>query len=802
MLRNNLKIAFRNFSKRRLYSFINVLGLSMAFVFCMLVFLYTQREFSRDTFHVNADNMYQVNTITFKANNVSLEKSVFDLSDNEDIERSAYFPAMLGPLMAERIPEIKQFMRYGFGSVKIDLGAKKITENAKYVDAGFFEMFSFQLVMGDASTALNRPDKVAISTAMAEKYFGNENPIGQYLHTDNEKTPDFEVSAVFEKPDNSAMVFDLVFNYEQNRFYISDKDNWRFFHTPLLVELNPGADMQAINAKLDELMLEKNEGTVKGNRDRHGISEDNPSVVYRLVPLKEVYFNTQGALDAKSRPVYSLMLIGVALTILIIACINYVSISIATASARSTEIGIRKTIGASRGQLRAQLFVEVLLLTSMAGLLSYTGTQLLLPVFNELTGVSIVLTSTELWQLAWFTIAFVAVISLLTNIYPSVFMTRFKIMQSLSGRSTSQINPRFIQALVVFQFVMCIFFLSLSTTMHRQFQYISDKDLGYNTEGIIVMKGISGLTEKLRAGLTESPYINAVSGAAGIFTRDTYSGSLYLNGVNYTPRVVFTDLDIVEATGVELISGRSFSADFGADLNGKSCLVNEFYYDVLKQDSAFKGNANGMEIVGVIKDFHFDNLLTEIGPIYFQVSSPGSHSELLVNYDVAHTEEVMTKIEEVWQNLVPDRDLNATTMNDLLYDQYKQQRKWNTIINFSAVVGVLIACIGLFGLSGVEASNRTKEIGIRKVLGANLSSILVIMNKKTLILISAAVLIAFPISYQVMKAWLDGFAYKISVNMDLFLISGGICLFIVLLTGSYHSIKTAHINPSKLLRDE
>lgn len=802
MLYNHLKIAFRNFSKRKLHSSINVLGLSLSFIFCMLVFLYTNQEFGRDQFHVNADRIYQVNRVTYNVNDANLETGMFDLSENEDITRSAYFPAMLGPTLKERIPEIKSFMRYGFGNIKVKVGAKLLSERVKHVDADFFKMFSFNLVSGDAETVLDRPDKIAISTALAEKYFGEENPIGKYLQTDDEKTSSFEVAGVFEKPANSAMVFDVLMSYEQNPYYISNKDSWRYFHTPLFVELNAGADMDAVNAKLDDFMEEKDGESLKWNRESKGISEENPSVQYRLVPIEDVYFNTQAALDAKSKPVYSFMLIAVALIILIIACINYVSISIATASARSTEIGIRKTIGASRGQLRSQLLVEILLLTSLAGLLSYTGTQLLLPFFNELTGVTIVPTALQFWQLALFTVGFVLLISLVTNIYPSVFMARFKIMQSLSGRTTNQINPRFIQGLVVFQFVMCIFFLSLSTTMHRQFQFVSDKDLGYNAEGIMVLKGVDDLSEKLRSSLTESPYIKSVSGVAGVFSANTYTSSLVIEGESYQPRAVFTDLDFVETSGVELVSGRGFSSEFGEDLNDKSSLVNEFYYNLLKKDSTFKEEAHGMNIVGVVKDFHFDNLLTEIGPIYFQVSKPSSHSELLINYDLAHTEEVMAKVTEVWAQIAPERTFNSSTMDDILYEQYKQQRKWNSIINISALLGVLIACIGLFGLTGIDAANRTKEIGIRKVLGANLKTILLILNKKTLILIVAAIFIAIPVSYYVMQAWLDNFAYKITIQGDIFLISGGLCLLVVFATGAYHSIRTAHINPSELLRDQ
>ncbi len=802
MLRNNLKIAVRNFSKRRLHSTINVLGLSMAFIFCMLVFLYARFEFGRDGFHANAANIYNVIAVEYQVDNAETESSWFDIEVGTDTQQSAYHPAMLGPELSDRIPEIERYSRYGFGSVDVRVNNRQFSENVKYVDPVFLDLFSFPVLEGSSTTALDRPDKIAISKSLAEKYFGEENPIGQVVNIDEKDNKVFEVGAVFEIPTRSSLSFDMLMRYEQNHYYQNQKDNWNYNHTPVFIELSPEADLNEVRAKMNLLYQEKYAKRITRERESRKLSEDSPVNEYDLVNLSDVYFNKAAPLDATSMPVYTFMLLGVALIILIIACINYVSISVATAASRTTEVGIRKTIGASRKQLKTQFYVEVLLLTSVAGLLSFTGTQVFLPWFNEMTGVEIVMHNTELLMLTGFSLGAVAVVSVIASIYPTLFMTRFDIMKSLNGRSTSQINPRFIQPLVVFQFVMCVFFISMSATMHKQFRFISEKDLGYDSESVLVMKGTSELTSKLRAALTSSPYINAVSGAAGIFSGGTFSSSFIQNDIMYQPRAVFTDVDFIKTMEIEMVSGRDFSREFGEDLNSKNCLINELYYNIVKDDSTYNGSVHGMKVVGVVKDFHFDELLKEIDPIYFQVSSDGAHSELFVNFDVSHTDEVVEHIKASWNEVAPTQELNYSFMDAILANQYKKQRRWNNIINASAISGILIACIGLFGLSGIEAANRTKEIGIRKVLGANIGAILMILNKKTLWLILGAILIAFPVSYYVMNAWLETFAYKVSINADIFLISGVICLLIVLFTSSYHSLKTAHINPSTLLRDE
>ncbi len=802
MFRNNLKIALRNFSKRRLHSFINVLGLSMAFTFCMLVFLYARFEFGRDGFHVNAGNIYSVNTVNYLVDNASVESHWSDLEVSADVEKSAYHPALLGPELSERIPEITRYSRYGFGSVNVQVDNQEFSEKVKYVDPVFLQLFSFPVLRGDHATALDRPDKVAISMVMAQKYFGSDDPIGQVLNIDEKSNKVFEVGAVFEVPAGSSLTFDMLMRYEQNYYYQKHKENWNYTHTPLFLELSPEANLDEVQVKMNEFYQEKYARRIKRERESRKLSEDSPVNEYSLVNLRDIYFNKAAPIDASSLPVYTLMLLGVALIILIIACINYVSISVAAAASRATEVGIRKTIGASRKQLKSQFYIEVLLLTTLAGLFSFTGAQMLLPWFNEMTGVNIVMQQSELIMLTLFSLGSVLVVSLIASIYPALFITRFEIMKSLNGRSTSQINPRFIKPLVVFQFVMCVFFISMSATMHQQFRYISEKDLGYESESVLVMKGTNGLTSKLRAALTSSPYINGVTGATGIFSEQQYSSSFIQDDIMYQPRTVFTDTEFIQTMEIELVSGRDLSNEFGGDLNQKNCLINELYYNILKKDSTYDGSVYGMKVVGVMKDFHFDELLREIEPIYLKASKDGTHTELFVNFDLNHTEEVIDHIKASWSEVASTLTLDYSFMDAILADQYKKQRRWNNIINASAISGILIACIGLFGLSGIEASNRTKEIGIRKVLGANLGAILTILNKKTLWLISAAILIAFPVSYYVMNAWLDTFAYKISVNADIFLISGAICLLIVLLTSSYHSVKTAHINPIKLLRDE
>ncbi len=800
-----IRTGLRSFKKRKLHFLINIIGLSVSLTLCVLVFLYIRHEHSRDKFHSKGDRIFAVQEVNFLKDNPNLERSIFDTKPSEDYRKSVYLQVPLAPTLKEQFPEIAEISRYGFGNITVKKSSKVFSERAKYVDANFFDLFDFELESGNPETALNRIDKVVLTAEMASKYFGQNDPIGQLLNLDvSDSTAQsiFEVGGVITIPSNSSLKFDFLFRYENNRFYRNDGQDWNSYNTPFFVYLNENVDSEALEEKLEVFAEERYSQELKGIRAFRGMAEESRVRAYELVNLEDIYFNTEAAIGESSERLYSLILLGIAVLILFISCINYISISIATSSSRRQEIGVRKVIGATKKHLFKQLYFEILFLSLIAGLLSFTLTQVLLPFFNGLTGVKITTTPMDSLVLFVFSVAFAVFVSVISGIYPILMLAKFKALSALSSKSSSKVNPYFMRGLVAFQFALCILFVTISTSMHQQFKYISSKDLGFEEEAVVYVNNSNGLSEKLKQELAKNPEILSTSGAEGIFSGSSYSGSRTINGIRYSIRAVFTDMDFAKTFNMEVIDGRDLSPEFGEDVEGSNCLINETYWNLLKEDSTYTGSVHGMNVVGVIKDFHFEPLTKEINPLYIKMGSPASFSKTFFKLNPQTLGQGIEKIQAAYTSLAEERLFDLKFLDVFLETKYDSQKRWNKVINTSSFLGVLIACIGLFGLTGINAMNRMKEIGIRKVLGAGLRSIAVLLNKSTLWVLLISTLVAVPVATYFIDLWLENFAYSISITWDIFAVAISVCLVIVLATISYHSVKTSLINPTKLLRDE
>ena len=781
------------------------MGLSVSMTLCILVFLYVRNEYSRDSFHANKDNLFAIQEVSYLKDSVDVRRSVFDTKPSSEYRKSAHLSIPLPEAILDRIPEIQEISRFGFQNISIIKEGKEFPEQANYVDSNFFELFSFELSAGSRDAALNRPDKVVLTREMAIKYFNTENPVGEFIElsvSDSTSRMLFEVGGVVKVPSNSSLKFDFLFQIENNSYYRTQRDNWNNHNTPAFIYLSKNADLTEIEAKIDELVSAQLADRDKVTRMFRGISEGSPLRNYKLVNIKDIYFNFEAGIGETSHKLYSIILIGIAILILFIGCVNYISITIATSSSREREIGVRKVVGATQKQMFFQLYSEILMLTLISGVLSYTMTQVLLPYFNELTGIPIVLTTKDLILLIQFVLAFSFGVSLISGVYPAIAISKFRAVSVRKGRGTSSLNPRLMKILVTFQFSLCILFLTLSTTMHRQFRFISEKDLGFRNEAVVYLSGADGLSDKIKEKLLQSPAIESVSGTLGVFSGMNYSSSRKIKDINYPVRVVFTDFDFARTFEIEILEGRDLNEEFGEDKNSSSLLVNETYWNLLKQDSAFDKNAETARIVGVMKDFHFDPLTEEIIPIHVKIGKPGIFSQVFIKVNPKLLDQGIRAIEETWDSVAPEKIMDLRFLDSTLEAKYGEQKRWNNIINSATIFGTLIACIGLFGLTGINVMNRTKEIGIRKVLGANLKSLVYLLNKTTVHVILISILIATPIAIYLIDKWLDGFAYRVSITYDIFFFTFITCGLIVMATVSFHSIKTSLINPSQLLRDE
>lgn len=799
MLLNNLKIALRIFTRYKLYGIINMAGLSVAVAFCLLAGLYVKDEFSYDKFHEKGDRIYTMYRMDFKSDDLETEAGFFDVSPRTNVTKgiSQFMP--LTTLLEERVPEIETLVRSQYNGTVVAKEGRITSEAARYVDKAFFEVFSFDFVYGNPETALSELKSMVVTEEVAIKYFGTTDVLGETLYLGSEEAEGYLISGVIKKPQNSSISLNIVLRFENSFSYQERKDSWVYQSTAVFLLLKEGADRATVEEKIRDIYVERFEERIEGQREMLKLSEANPVVAFGLQNIEDLYLDPTIRFGKSSSPLYSYILIAVGLIILCIACINYASINISLSGARSSEMAIRKVIGSSRGQLTSQFYTESFVVTLAAVLLGYSLMQVCLPLFADVSDKNVVLQPLDHMIILVVCIAAAFVISLLVGVYPARILSKINLVKNLKGNSTHKIKPGLIKGMVVFQFVLCIFFVALGVTMHKQLTYINEKDLGFDKEQVAYIDNAWGTTEQLKQALASEPSIVSSVGLGGIFGAGRSLSSLMSKGVEYEVNNVFSDYDFFETMGVEFISGRGFDPERSRDSEKKLRVVNETLYNIIKTDTLYASMLN--DVIGVVKDFHFESLNEEIAPMQFMLREPEFLSMVYVKLNANLVKEGIEAMERSWNSLESGREFEYGFLDDYLNANYKDSVRWGKIIDISAFIAIVIACSGLFGLTGVNIMNRTKELGIRKVLGANHWSLLTLLNKQTIWLILMASAISLPAWLYFTEQWFANYAYHASIGADIFLKAGGICLVIVFLTISFHSLKASRINPVKLLRD-
>ncbi|GAB5527816.1 MAG: ABC transporter permease [Roseivirga sp.] len=800
MLYNHLKIAWRVFSKRKLYGVINLLGLSIAMAFCLLVSLYVKDEFGYDKFHENGDRLYLLHDISFNADDLQVEPGLLDVKPNPMVRKSVSQTIPFVDMVEERIPEIERLIRTERNGTSITKEGKQLSESVLYADQDFFSAFSFEFIQGAPETALEDLDDIVITDEVAMKYFGRMDVFGESMQFGGTNGPVRTIAGVIKKPENSTLKLNIVFRYEHSYPYKNARDNWGYAAVSTFVLLKEGVDPAGVAKKVEGIYKERFSDRIEQQRTRLGLSADNPVLTYGLKKVEDLYLDPTVRFGKSSSKLYSYILLSVAVIMIIIACINYTAISISLSGARSSEVALRKVMGSSRKQLVSQFYTESFLMGIAAVIGGYSLMQLTLPMFSEITDKTYDLTIADQFKAVGVGLAIMLFLSLISGAYPAQLMSGLKIVQGIKSQATHKIKPVLIRGMVVFQFTLCIFFMGLGLGMHKQFKYISNMDLGFDKDQVVYLNGAWGVTDKLKQELDKEPSIMSSVGAGGIFGSGRSMGRFTSNGVDYTSMRVHTDYDFFETLGIELVSGRLFDPTRNRELEQQKTIVNETYYNLLKEDSLLRGSLDN--IIGVVKDFHFESLNQEIGPIEFGLSEPQFISVMYAKLNGQNLEEGLAAMERAWNAVVPNRTMELKFLDEYLASNYKDSQRWGRIVDISAILAVLIACSGLFGLTAINAMNRTKEIGIRKVLGADFSSIVFLLNKQNIWLVLISMLIALPLWYYFVNQWVDSFAYHTSIGFDLFALAGVLCFMIVILTVSFHSLRTSRINPVTLLRTE
>jgi putative ABC transport system permease protein len=787
---NYVKTALRASRRHKAYSFINVSGLAIGLTVCMLIVLWVADEWSFDRFHTNAGRIYRVYR----------DEAATHLNST-----SALTPPPLAAALKSDFPEISRATRFGYWSRQLVTYKDKSFNEPGFrnVDPDFFSMFSFPLIIGDPETVFADPYSVILTEQTAAKYFGDEDPIGKVLTVNN--AYDLTVTGIIQNDSfNSSLEFDLLSPFEiVLKEYIGEEtaDNWGFNSFGTYVMLEPSASAEILNQKLTGFLKKYSE-------------EDTDELV--LQPLTNIHLFSNLGHDLRNRGdiKYVWIFSALAVFVLLIACVNFMNLTTARSANRAQEVGLRKVVGAGRPQLIRQFFGESILMALLALAVALALLELLLPLFNSISGKEL----TSSWRSTPTLLLGFTGLSLLTGIlsgvYPALFLSSFKPIRVLKGTlSLSGTNPLFRKVLVVFQFTLSVFLIIGTLIISRQLSYMRNMDLGFNREHIIYVSTHGELHEKyeaIRERFLQSPDVLHVTASMALPTNIQSSpGTPMWEG--RPPDAVmeikadFVDYDYIEMFEIPLVEGRSFSREYSTDPE-TAFIVNEEAVKRMGLERPAVGKKFGFwgidgRIIGVMKDAHFQTLHQKIEPLVFKMY-PDWLRRMYVKIRSDDVSATLASLGETWGEMGLGYPFEYRFLDEDFHNLYAGEMRLGDIFRAMAALAVFIACLGLFGLASYVAEHRTKEIGIRKVLGSSTGRIMLLLNREFLKWTAAATLIAWPIAYFAMRAWLENFAYRAGIEVWIFFAAAALGLGVALLTVSLQTLRAARANPADSLKHE
>jgi len=798
MIKNYFKTTWRNITRNKVYSIINIIGLSLGLTCAILIMLYVKDEVSYDRFHNQVGNIYRVVN-----KNINPDGSLENFNPH-----SGYFQ---GPKFAAGIPEIEHFVRYREAHKDLKTGTDIQPQVVFETDSAFFSVFSFPMISGNPATALKQPNGVVISEEFAKKKFGTINAIGKTLLFKNEeKFEPYTVTAVTKKcPQNSSIKFEVLMPLKVSGNDMANNENWFNFFMNTFVLLKPGSQAQAVDAKMKKVFETDARETIKMIEEKYDVKS---KAVYFLQPFTEMHLSTDlsasNGLTDNSNPVYSYILTGIAVFILLIACINFVNLTIARSVKRAKEIGIRKVVGGDRRQLIMQFLGESFILCFIAFILAVLLVQLVLPVFNQLSNKALALSYLfDIKLVAGYLFLFLLT-GFLAGFYPALVLSGYNPVQTLYSRFALASKNYLQRSLVVLQFALASFLIIATLTVFYQFNYLTNRDLGYDDNNLIVVENrhMSRSEAKLfKEELLRDP--NIVDMAPK--NSGSWGTGAKINGETQIEFAFETvDENYLPLLKIPLIKGRNFSKDFPTD-SSRSVLVNETFVrtagwkEPIGQEVNFWYNeGERYTVIGVVKDYHFQSLGSKIGAQLFTMKPGNEYGKALIKIKPGSETSSLKTIEKVYRALFPINPYSYKFQHEENLKKYEAEAKWKQMMLFSAVLTVFISCIGLFGLSVLSAEKRAKEVGIRKVLGASIQGVVTILSKDFLLLVLIALIISIPVSWYVASKWLENYPYRITLSWELFASASLLVILIALFTVSFQAIKAAVANPVKSLRTE
>ncbi|WP_207491514.1 ABC transporter permease [Aridibaculum aurantiacum] len=794
MLKNYLTIAIRILRKNKLYAFVNIAGLSIGIACCLLIGMYIWHEVSYDRFHANADRIARV---TWEYN--------FGDADT----KTATTGTKVGPQLQRTFPEVEGYVRtlkYG----RVVGYADKLFEEKSFVyaDSAFFSMFSFPLLKGNTRTALNAPDKVVLTETTARKYFGNEDPVGKVLKVGMKQLEVTGVAA--DAPANSQLQFDFIASFTTLSAAKTENYNEANYITYLL--LNSADNLAALQNKIDAFAkrVAKEEFKVEGDQ----------FMTFKLEPLTVVHLHSKlDGFEPNNNIIYIYILAVVALLIMLIACVNYTNLSTAQSASRTAEIGIRKVLGARKQQLFNQFIAESIVLTAIALVIAFAAAYLLLPFFNDVAGKQLQAADILNPVVVGGLVVLSMLVAFAAGAYPALVLSSSKVIKILkSGFSFTSGGAGLRKSLIILQFVISIFLITSTIVILKQLDYIQTKDLGYDKEQVIVLpvdEEVKKMMQNLKPALTAHPNVVSVAAAYEAPTHIGWGDALRKQGEDksITINAIPVDEDFVKTMGMQVIAGSDFtqadvlSFDTTGGPNSKySYILNEAAAKALgwtPEEAVGKIVAKNREgkVRGVIKDFHFRSFHETINPLLIFLDHRMAQV-MLVKVSSENLKATIDHLQTTWKSRISHRPFEYHFLDEEFQEMYKAEQQTGIVFTTFSTLAILLACLGLFALSAFELVKRTKEIGIRKVLGASISDLVRLLTKDFLKLVAIAFVIAVPVSWYLSNEWLHEFTYRINLEWWMFIAAGVCAIAITLITVSYQAIKSSFTNPVKSLRSE
>lgn len=798
MFSNYFKVTIRSIKKNKLYAFVNILGLTVGITGCILIGLYVFNELSYDKFNSNADRIARV-TMEYK--------------NSGTVSTVAVTGTKAGPQLQRTFPQVETYTRCIKYDRPVANGIKVFDEkNILYADADFFNIFSFKLLRGDAASVLNSANKLVLSQSTAKKYFGNEDPVGKTLRFNDAQ--DYEITGIAEDaPLNSQIQYNMIASFSS--LGVSKNEEWWSANYITYLLLHNETQFTGLQQQLNTYMQKVSKEEIK--------MEGGDYLAYNLEPLKQVHLQSSlDGLEPNGNITYIYVLSVIAILILLIACVNYTNLATAQSAGRSTEIGIRKVLGANKKELFRQFIGESLMLTMIALLFAVIASIALLPVFNSITGKAFT-ASLLLQPLPVFGLILLGIlVSLTAGAYPAFVLSSQGLISILkSGVRSSNTGSGIRKSLIVFQFVISVFLIVATIVILQQIAYIQNKDIGYDKEQVLVLPVDSktkAVYEPLKRAMALNPYVVSVSGAYEDTAFVAWGDGIEANNGKESKRLSVTampvDIGFIKTMGMRIVAGTDFvNADFALQDTGND-YANYRSSFILNEQAAKELGWTAEEAVGktisrgtpgtvkaVIKDFNFLSMHNPIGPMVLFLDT-STVRQMFVKIKAGNIPAKLQSLENIWKERVQHRPFNYHFLDEDFNALYAAEQRTAKLFALFSGLAIALACLGLFALAAFTTVQRTKEIGIRKVLGASLGSITMLVSKEFVKLVFIAIIIASPLAWWAGNSWLQNFAYRISIGWWIFAIAGIIAVIIAIATVSYHAIKAAMANPVKSLRTE